>query len=326
MRAESGSTSYDQNPYPTQAYAETHPDHLASVAILFGLSPPSVSGCRVLEIGCGDGGNIIPMAASLPASDFVGIDLASLAIAKGRTTIERAGLPNIQLFALDLMNLTPEFGLFDYIIAHGFYSWVPPAIQDQCLAVCRSHLSPGGVAFVSYNARPAGHLRTAVREMMLFHVEQTGRSSEKVRAGKEFLQFVAGSGGGSPLWERLLQTELERLEQRDERGVFHDELNPFFSTCSFVEFIDAARRHSLQYISDAKLRDEFSPLVKPEVLSTIEGLAGGDPIARQQYLDFVLFHGFHRTLLCHEDVRVDRQNVAGGWPDSGWPRRCRQSG
>lgn len=75
--------------YPTHAYPETHPDMLARTAVLFGLDPPAVEQCRVLEIGCGDGGNIVPMAFELPNSEFVGIDVASKPIEAGQRVINR---------------------------------------------------------------------------------------------------------------------------------------------------------------------------------------------------------------------------------------------
>src|SRR5690348_3889512 len=48
-------SAYDDVPYPTFPRIETHPDRLAAVATLFGMTPAPVRNCRVLEIGCGDG-------------------------------------------------------------------------------------------------------------------------------------------------------------------------------------------------------------------------------------------------------------------------------
>src|SRR5439155_909713 len=67
---------YDEVPYESRAFTETHPDRLATVATLFGLKPPPVEKCRVLELGCADGTNLIPMAIGLPEGTFVGVDLS----------------------------------------------------------------------------------------------------------------------------------------------------------------------------------------------------------------------------------------------------------
>ena len=94
-------TPYDRVPYPGLPFAQTHPDRLATLAILFGLAPAPVTGCRVLELGCGDGGNLIPMAFEQPGSEFLGIDLARSGIEQGRRAIESLGLPNIRLEQAD---------------------------------------------------------------------------------------------------------------------------------------------------------------------------------------------------------------------------------
>jgi cyclopropane fatty-acyl-phospholipid synthase-like methyltransferase len=145
-------TACDTVPYPTGSYSQTHPDRLATVATLLGLRPAPPGRCRVLEIGCGNGGNLIPMAYAMPESTFTGIDLAATPIAQGKALVEQVGLKNITLLQQDLTTYAPEREAFDYVIAHGVYAWVAPPVQDRLLAVCRAALAPQGVAFVSYNA------------------------------------------------------------------------------------------------------------------------------------------------------------------------------
>ncbi len=69
--------SYDEIPYFSDPFPQTQPSVLASVAALLGIEAPPVDHCRVLEIACAGGGNIIPMAQELPGSHFVGIDLSA---------------------------------------------------------------------------------------------------------------------------------------------------------------------------------------------------------------------------------------------------------
>src|SRR5512145_2790817 len=119
-------TIYDAVAYPGHPYPQTHPDHLATLARLHGMTPAPANRCRVLDLGCGDGANLIPMALTLPESRFLGVDLAQAPIRRGQELIAQLGLSNIRLEAMDLMDFSPEDGSFDYIIAHGLYSWVPP--------------------------------------------------------------------------------------------------------------------------------------------------------------------------------------------------------
>ncbi len=196
-------TDYDELPYPGGSYTQTHPDRLATLAILFGMTPAPVERCRVLELGCGDGGNLIPMAFALPKSSFFGVDLAGTAISRGLELIGQLGLANIRLHQVNLIDMgdmSADSARYDYIIAHGLYSWVPPDVRERILEICKSQLAPNGVAFVSYNAYPGGHLHDTVREMMRFHTRHVTDAREKVRQARELLEFLVEA---HPEQERL---------------------------------------------------------------------------------------------------------------------------
>src|SRR3981081_835880 len=122
------STLYDQVAYRTWPIPQTHPDRLATIALLHGMEPRAIDQCRVLELGCGDGSNLIPMAYGLPGSEFVGVDLAATAVSSGAAASSALGLRNVVLHHLDVMDVSDAFGAFDYIIAPGLYSWVPEPV------------------------------------------------------------------------------------------------------------------------------------------------------------------------------------------------------
>ena len=156
-------TAYDHVPYPGHPHAETHPNRLAAIARLFGVDAPAVATARVLEVACGDGGNLIPIACSLPGARCVGFDLAPTAIERGRARIAQLGIANARLEVADLTTVGTAFGTFDYVIAHGLYSWVPRPVRDALLALVRDSLSPNGVALMSYNTYPGWHVGRLVR-------------------------------------------------------------------------------------------------------------------------------------------------------------------
>src|SRR3954449_9384071 len=157
---------YDEVRYSSFPYAQTHPDRLATVAILYGLRPPDPFHARVLEIGCGAGGNLMAMAAATPGIRATGVDLASAAIEEGRVTVAAIGLENIELRQGDVRELTDgSLGMFDYVIAHGVYGWIPADARDALLATIRASLAPDGLAFVSYNAEPGGYFRRMLRDV-----------------------------------------------------------------------------------------------------------------------------------------------------------------
>ena len=137
-----GTAAYDAVAYPGFAYPQAHPVRLATNATLRGLQPPDVATARVLELGCGDGGHLIPIAAAYPGMRCVGIDASGAAIARGAELVAVAGLDNVELLEGDLAALPETLGTLDYITAHGVYSWVPDAVRDDLLAAIRRHLAP----------------------------------------------------------------------------------------------------------------------------------------------------------------------------------------
>src|SRR5262245_55529309 len=151
--------SYDEVPYESHPFAQTHPDHLATVATLFGMRPAPVARCRVPELGCASGGNLIPMAEQLPQSQFLGVDLSARQVDDGRRVLGPLGLTNVELRHASILDVDDGYGPFDYVLCHGVYSWVPPAVQDKILDVCAHNLAPQGVGYISYNTYPGWHMR-----------------------------------------------------------------------------------------------------------------------------------------------------------------------
>src|SRR3712207_4388996 len=161
---------YDEVRYSNYPYGQTHPDRLATVAILHGLEPPDPFHARVLEIGCGAGGNLMAMAAATPGIRALGGDLAAGPIADGQAAIAQIGLDNIELRQGDVLELADgRLGEFDYIVAHGVYGWIPALARDALLATIGASLAPNGIGYVSYNTNPGGYFRRMLRDIGLWH-------------------------------------------------------------------------------------------------------------------------------------------------------------
>lgn len=302
---------YDSVPYPSLAFLQTHPDRLAVLGTLFGMTPTPVKQCRALEIACGDGSNLIPMAYGLPGSEFVGVDLAAKPVAFAQERIRRLGLKNIRIDQMDLMAIGPDFGEFDYILAHGVYAWVPNQVQTKILAICKANLTANGVAFISYNTQPAGHIREILREMMQFHGGRVG-GGDPVKAGREFLEVILKATDARTPWKAIFQEELKLMFKRDEKVVYHDDLAECFSPVSFGEFARRAQECGLQFLSDAHLSDVMEPELPEGASEALKHLAAGDEIAHQQYLDFARYRRFRQTLLCHAELRLRREGILAG--------------
>jgi len=303
METESHSdvTPYDEVAYPCRAHQQTHPDLLATLGRLFGMQPAPVDHCSVLEIGCGDGTNLIPMAYSLPGSRFLGFDLAGLPVAQGCSVVQKLGLANVTLSRQDLMDFALDSGPFDYIIAHGFYSWVPLQLRDRVLEACRATLSPHGIAYISYNCYPGGYLRRMLREMMRFHVQRAPDPATKIGQAKALLGFLADAPVRTDEYHQILKKEWAQIQQRDAGGFYHDDLAEVNQPVYFHQFVEHAGRHGLQFLAEAEYFMMQDRDLTQEARQALEGLES-DRLLREQYLDFIRFRRFRQTLLCREEV------------------------
>jgi cyclopropane fatty-acyl-phospholipid synthase-like methyltransferase len=158
---------------------------LAAIAHLFGLEVADVSTARVLEIGCAAGGSLIPFAAAHPAACVVGIDLSQVQVDHGRARALALDIDNLELLASDIARIELDaLGQFDFVIAHGVYSWVPPEVQEALLSALRRSLAPEGVAYMSYNVYPGWKAKEIVRDAMLLASGDSATSDEKVREAR----------------------------------------------------------------------------------------------------------------------------------------------
>jgi SAM-dependent methyltransferase len=279
------------------------------VASLLGLAAPGIERCRVLELGCGDGGNLIPMALTLPGSRFVGYDLAAEPIAEGRARIAELGLTNITLEARDIASLGDDLGEFDYVISHGVYSWVPEHVRDRILAIAGRHLAPNGIAYVSYATYPGCLIRQLVRDMMLFHVQSTARTIEQVEHAIGFVRFVQENQSDSSMLGALLKHEIDRLARLNPAVLFHDDLADINAPLYFGEFAEHAARHGLQFLGESGFSFFQESLVSRDAQRTVRELAGGNVLVEQQYFDFLKCRPFRQSVLCRGSVAIDRSRV-----------------
>ena len=295
--------AYNRVRYIGFPMAQTHPDRLAVIARLFGLAASPPGECRVLELGCADGGNIIPMALALPRSRFTGFDSAAQAVAQGRALVAALGLNNITLLERDLMEAGAELGEFDYIIAHGVYSWVPEDARERLLHICRDNLAPQGVAYVSYNALPGFHRREMFRQMLLFHLAGVEDPADRVRQAIAFIESL-GQSASSPLARALFAEETQHLTQSHWWYVYHDDLEPVNYAPYFHEFLAQARAHGLQYLGEAHFPEVESGLYNKPAVEKLRQWAQGDALRTEQYIDFVRGRLFRQTLLCRAEVAL----------------------
>lgn len=306
-------TSYDLVPYPSTPMPASHPDRLATIARLFGLNAPPITNCRVLDVGCGDGANLIPLAYRLSESEFIGIDLSARQIAAAQAVVAELGLKNIKFQVLDLLEAGPELGQFDYIISYGVYSWTPPEVRDKLLALCGQLLTPQGVAYISYNALPGWRMYQPIREMLLYHIREVVEPAQRVAQARAFLDFLAGSApvlinrlATNQAYSLILEDERKFLSQQSDAYLLHDLLEEINEPVYFHQFADHAARHGLRYLGEADFSTMMASYFLPGQIAEPLREMVKTGLAMEQYLDFLRNRTFRQTLLCRQEVTLDR--------------------
>lgn len=297
---------YDKVPYESFPYPNTHPENIYTIAKLFGVNSPEPKKCRVLELGCASGGNIIPMAVNWPESEFVGIDFSDVQIKEGQKHIASLGLKNIELKTLSITDINEDFGKFDYIIAHGILSWVPKQVQDKIFEIAKNNLTENGVAYISYNTLPGWNSIKSIREMMLFHTSGFADPAVKTKQARLLLEFIrdANTSGNNPYAETI-KNEISLLSSAGDSYLAHDHLEQNNEPFYFYQFMENAKNNNLQYLGETSIATMFVGNFSQNTADILKQ-AAGDIVKTEQYMDFLRNRRFRSTLICHNNVAINR--------------------
>jgi SAM-dependent methyltransferase len=300
---------YDQVPYSNHPYPQTHPERLATVAVLHGLEPPDPLRARVLELGCGAGGNLLAMVAGSPGIRAVGVDLAREPIEAGRATAAAVGL-HVDLQQADVRALTDgRLGEFDYVIAHGVYTWVPPDARDAVLATIAASLAPNGIGYVSYNANPGGYFRRMLRDVGLWFAHDAGPGAADVAGRAQALyKFLSEQRASSAdTYGALLERVLPPLADGPIYRLVHDDLSEFWDPVWFWQFAGHAAAHGLEFVGEADLSGLRSESLPEGVDAEAWALAGGARVAFETLSDLLTARPFRQSVLCRAGAGVNAE-------------------
>ena len=311
MTTEQAKEIYADLGYLSQPFPYASAPFLESYARLLGLSPAPANTARILEVGSSYGGNLISQALFYPQATFTGIEIAPTQVSVGKTYIDQLGITNLNLLEGDVNESHDHLGTYDYIIAHGFYSWVDEDTKDNFLRLCKEHLAENGILYMSYNTYPGWHKMDSVRALLEFANKDidTLNHREKVRHGKT----VASKLGALMLEYDTVKNQqtaflqsLRQTLQKQDCYVGHDHLEPVNTPVYFHQCMDHMAEHGFTYLCDCDLNLSF-PTVYDETLRTqLQVLAPHDPLAREQYIDFMLNTAFRKSLFTHKGATTKR--------------------
>jgi SAM-dependent methyltransferase len=149
--------------YPPMSHPSAAPAANRAVARAAGLDVPEPATARILEIGCGEGHHLLSLANRWPGAVCLGLDVSAKAIHRARNRAKQAGLTNARFCEARLSEFEPD-APFDFIVAHGFFSWVPDEVKVGLMDFIGKKLTPNGIAVVSFNVAAGWKERVAVVE------------------------------------------------------------------------------------------------------------------------------------------------------------------
>ena len=148
-------------------------------------TPPDVSRpFSFCDLGCGSGFTLNLLASLYPESRFVGVDIMAEHVAEAKRVAAVAGLGNVQFIEAGFADLSGhDLEPFDFITAHGVYTWVAPEIQRQLVDVLGQMLAADGLIYLGYNVMPGWAAMVPLRNLMI-QVAEAAEGDLQTRVAK----------------------------------------------------------------------------------------------------------------------------------------------
>jgi cyclopropane fatty-acyl-phospholipid synthase-like methyltransferase len=299
MRAAPTVNPYDELPYRSLAIEWSAPERLALASLLHGGPRVSLHNYRVLELGCGDGANLLPLAYYRRHATFVGVDGSTSAIAAAEERRRELGLANVQLLEADFRTTAERLdGPFDFIIAHGVFSWVSAEVRDALFSVCAAMLAPGGLLYLNYNTRPGWNVRGMVRDWLQAETADAPGLRARAERAQQLAALVAGALAASSEehpYTRLMANEFRNVSEHHPSYVAHEYLAPENHAYWRSEFLALAARQGLTFVADADF-NYASGRVSEDLAQRIHA-AGLDAQPAENTVDLLCFRQLHSPIL-----------------------------
>jgi SAM-dependent methyltransferase len=288
-------------PYVRTYMQRLAPGWLDHVALLQGFAPPArkdeFAWC---ELECGQGVTPVVLAATHPRGRFFGIDGAPDHIEHAKHLAGEAEVDNATFLAADFAGARKlALPKFDYIVAHGVYSWIDAEVQQTLLGFIKDHLAPGGLVYLSYNALPGWVADLTLRQIVVEGGGRaTGDSIAKVKAGLALASALRDAGARA-----LAQSRIRKLKAKDPQYLAHEFLAQHAKPLFVTELRAATEMVGLVPVGSAHLIENYDSFVlraaQSETLAHI-----GDENLRELARDCFLDTAFRADIFTHDAKRI----------------------
>jgi SAM-dependent methyltransferase len=222
----------------------------------------------------------------------------------GNRLIGRLGLTNLTLRQGDILELDPEaaetLGDFDYIIAHGVYSWVPPPVQTRLLWLGRRLLAPHGILYLSYNVLPGWRMRGTLRDILLDACRDSTEPQARLAAAEAAIDRLSAGIEALPgEAARYLREEIRRVRAAPRSYLYFEYLAEYNRPVLFRDLVRDCAAQGLRYLCDTELHTLFPASLGDPVERALADLEDG--LDLEQWLDFISNRAFRQSLLIRDD-------------------------
>lgn len=274
-------------PYPHHVQPQLAPSWLVALQTALGQSASSLqAGFRYCELGCGQGLNSLLLAASNPAGQFVAVDFNPQHIEHGRRLAAAAQLSNIEFVQAEFTELLAQPGEgYDFIVAHGVYSWVAPAQRAAIRGFVEQRLNPYGLLCLGYMCQPGMAPFAAAQRFIWQHAQHSkGSPPQRVQAALEALQALQKGGAGYFVEQPEMARLLARSAEQGLDYLAHELLCEYWQPLHVAEVMAEFARLGCQLIGSAIPLENIDAVSLPgSCLTAIQGLT--DPALRETAKD-----------------------------------------
>jgi SAM-dependent methyltransferase len=283
------------------------PAWLDLVAVISGVTPPARDrGFAYCDLGCGQGVTAAILAATHPSGEFHGIDAMPAHVAHAERLAAEADVRNARFHATDF-NGAGRLALprFDYIVAHGVYTWVDEPTRAALRRFIDGRLKSGGLAYVSYNALPGwtGDLpfQHLVRELAAVH---KGDSAARFAGAAGTIRQLA-EAGVTRLADSHIVTELrDRPDDYRPGYVVHEFMHTGWRPAYVTEVRRDFAEIGLMPAGSATLVENFDGwTLSRRGRALVASVA--DPDRRELVRDFLIDQRFRCDVFTRDARRLD---------------------
>jgi SAM-dependent methyltransferase len=264
--------------YQPSFHPEQAPATIRLAAALNGFAPPTGEGFAALEAGAGAGKTLAILAAADRDSRFVGFDFMAEHVEAARAFAASGNLENASFLEADLADLAPaKLGAFDYMSAHGVYTWVAPALRARLVDLASACLKPGGLLYVSYNAMPGWAAVQPLRRLLIDVAERgKGSLAERATTAVAFAEHLRAHGAHYFAQNPAAAAMLAEVLKKDVSYVLHEHFNDDSTALSFSEVSRDMQRGDLHFVGQIPLFLNYKDLAIPaSALPMFEGTDRG---------------------------------------------------